>query len=134
MTFEEAIATQPEWIFWWLNALFLGAYVLPVSLLIWRATRITGAITVAASFASGYALNLMFNAMGLVRLLGLPHILIWTPLVIYLIAQLRRPDIPKLPRWIMIIVIGFLLVSLAFDYADLMRYILGERTPMTEKV
>ncbi len=134
MTFEEAIATQPGWIFWWLNALFLGAYVLPVSLLIWRATRITGAITVAASFASGYALNLMFNSMGLVRLLGLPHILLWTPLVIYLIAQLRRPDIPKLPRWIMIIIIGFLLVSLAFDYADLMRYMLGERAPLTERV
>ncbi|WP_299959359.1 hypothetical protein [uncultured Roseobacter sp.] len=133
MTFEEAIATQPAWIFWWLNALFFGAYVLPFSLLIWRSTRLAGFLTVVASFASGFAINAMYDSMGLVRLLGLPHVLLWTPLVIYLIVQVRKPEIPTLPRWIMMTVIGLILVSLAFDYVDLLRYVLGNRTPLTER-
>lgn len=65
--------------------------------------------------------------MGYVRLLGLPHILIWTPLLAYLWGQVGRPDMPRAPRLILMVVMAVILVSLAFDYADTARYILGER-------
>lgn len=131
MSFTEAIALQPQWVQYWLNWLFFGAFLLPVALLFWRQSRMAG-ITVLASDAANAAVVLpMFHAMGYVRLLGLPHLFFWTPVVIYLFFQMRRADMPVWPRRIMLVVMVTIGISLAFDYADVLRYILGERAPLT---
>ena len=130
MTFEEAIAAQPAWVVIWLYILLAGGFVLPFALLIWRQSRIPGIATILANLAAGFGVAWLYGQMGYVKLLGLPHILFWTPLVIYLATQIRRPDMPLWPRRIMIVVVAVLLISLAFDYTDVARYILGERTPM----
>jgi len=75
MTFNEAIALQPAWVGMWLNILLFGAFILPVSLLIWKQTRITAIITVVASVVGGMATQWLFGQMGYVKLLGLPHII-----------------------------------------------------------
>jgi hypothetical protein len=36
----------------------------------------------------------LYDRMGYVKLLGLPHIVVWTPLAIYLVVLLRRDDLP----------------------------------------
>jgi len=130
MTMQEAIALQPAWIGMWLRVLLLCAFILPISLVIWKKTRIAGIITPLASFASAFATGQLYNAVGYVKLLGVPHIIFWTPLVIYLIALWRSDDLTKIPRIILSVVIGAILISLAFDYVDLARYILGDRTPL----
>ena len=130
MTFEEAIATQPAWLGYWLNWLVFAAFVLPLSLVIWRPSRIAGIIAVLTSAVAGFGVMWMYGQMGYVKLLGLPHILLWTPLAFYLYAQLRHPDMPVWPRRIILVVLGTLLISLAFDYVDAARYALGERTPV----
>jgi hypothetical protein len=132
VTFEEAIALQPPWLAYWLYWLIFGTLVLPIALLIWRQSRVAGVATVAASLAAGLSVSWLFDRMGYVKLLGLPHIIVWTPLAIYLFFQIRRVDMPKWPRWIMIIVLVTLLISLAFDYTDVLRYLLGERTPLAK--
>lgn len=129
MTFQEAIAQQPQWVQLWLNVLLAGAFILPAVLLIWRQTRVAGIATIIVSLTAGFAVMWLYDRMGYVKLLGLPHVLLWTPLVIHLIGQFRNTIMPRLPRVLLGCVIGTLLISLAFDYADLIRYILGERIP-----
>jgi hypothetical protein len=67
--------------------------------------------------------------MGYVKLLGLPHVLIWTPLVFFLLAQARKADMPVWPRRVIWVIVGTIVVSLVFDYVDVARYLLGARTP-----
>ncbi len=129
MTLEEAIAQQPQWVQIWLNILLLGAFVLPAVLLIWRQTRVAGIVSLIVSATAAYGVVWLYDRMGYVKLLGLPHLLLWTPLVIYLVGQFRRDDLPQIPRVLLGAVIATLLISLAFDFSDVIRYILGERVP-----
>lgn len=129
MTLEEAIAQQPQWVQIWLNILLLGAFVLPAVLLIWRQTRVAGIVSLVVSATAAYGVVWLYDRMGYVKLLGLPHLFLWTPLVIYLIGQFRRDDLPQIPRVLLGAVIATLLISLAFDFSDVIRYILGERMP-----
>ena len=129
MTMQEAIDLQPLWVRLWLNWMLFGAFALPLALLIWRQSRIAGIATLISDVAAGFGTGWLYSQMGYVKLLGLPHILFWTPVAIYLFLQLRRADLPKWPRWIMTVVLATIVVSLAFDYTDALRYVLGERTP-----
>ncbi len=129
MTLEEAIAQQPQWVQIWLNILLLGAFVLPAVLLIWRQTRVAGIVSLVVSATAAYGVVWLYDRMGYVKLLGLPNLFLWTPLVIYLIGQFRRDDLPQIPRVLLGAVIATLLISLAFDFSDVIRYILGERVP-----
>ncbi len=95
MSLTEAIATQPLWVQIWVNALFLGAFVLPLALLFWHQSRLVGLVTVAASLLAVGGILWLHAQMGYVRLLGLPHILFWTPTVVYLWRQSQRPDIRR---------------------------------------
>ncbi len=129
MTLEEAIAQQPQWVQIWLNILLLGAFILPAVLLIWRQTRVAGIVSLIVSATAAYGVVWLYDRMGYVKLLGLPHLFLWTPLVIYLVGQFRRDDLPQIPRVLLGAVIATLLISLAFDFSDVIRYILGERMP-----
>jgi hypothetical protein len=128
MTFPEAIAQQPMCVQWWLYVLIAGSLIAPLGLLIWRQTRIAGVATIVASLVGGFGVQMMFDRMGYVKLLGLPHIIFWTPLAIYLVTLLRR-DLPTHARWLVLLILATILISLAFDYTDVIRYLLGNRAP-----
>jgi hypothetical protein len=127
MTLNQAIAQQPMWVQYWLYVLIFGIVVLPLALLIWRQTRLTAVVTIAASILAGLGVNWVYTKFGYVKLLGLPHIIFWTPLVYYLLKTLKRADIPKWPRRIIIVVLAVFVVSLVFDYVDVIRYLFGNR-------
>ena len=129
MTLADAIATQPYWVTIWLNWLLFGAFILPFSLLIWRATRIAAVITVAASVAAGLSVDWLFQTMGYVKLLGAPHLVFWIPLLIYLWRLIRQPATPVYARYVLYVIGATIMVSLAFDIVDVARYALGERGP-----
>ncbi|MEZ5834098.1 MAG: hypothetical protein R3D05_23240, partial [Dongiaceae bacterium] len=130
MTLPEAIAQQPQWIGLWLNWLLFAAFILPFALLIWRQSRIAALAAIVTAVAGAFGIGWLYDRMGYVKLLGLPHIVLWTPLAIYLVVQLRRADMPQWPRRIIMVVLATILISLAFDYTDAVRYLLGERTPL----
>ena len=130
MTFEQAIATQPVWIFWWLNWMLVGVFAPPLVLLIWRQSRIAAVISIIANVAAGLGVVWIFNQLGYVKQMGITHVLLWTPLAIYLFKQIKRHDMPKWPRLIIGVMFATIMVSLAFDYVDVLRYILGERSPL----
>lgn len=131
MTLSQAITTQPLWVQYWLNVLVFSIVVLPLSLLIWRQTRLTAVITVVASVLAGIGVSKLYDQLGYVKLLGLPHIVLWTPLVWFLLRQIKRDDVAVWPRRIMLAVLAVFVVSLVFDYVDVGRYILGERAAFT---
>ena len=128
MTLNEAMAAHgPSWLSIWMPILFAGAFVLPLALLIWKPTRLTAIICVAAAILGAVTTNMLFMKMGYVKLLGLPHIIFWTPLVIYLFSMMRKPAVAKPAKVIMVIISVVICISLAFDYIDVIRYLLGER-------
>jgi len=64
---------------------------------------------------------------GYVRLLGLSHIVWWTPLMAYLIMNRKKYDLKTwFGRWIWIVIVTDCL-SLVIDYIDVIRYIAGDR-------
>lgn len=130
MTIQETLTLLPDWLLWWFNWLVFAVAVLPLSLLIWLQSRKTGVITVLASILAGAAVYGMFRQMGYVKLLGLPHLLIWGPLAVYLFRKQAKDAMPIAARWIIRVVLVTLLISLAFDVVDVARYILGERAPL----
>jgi len=129
MTLEEAMALQPEWVMMWVYVLVAGAFVAPVVLLIWKASRKAGIITLVASLLAGFGVQMIFEAMGYVKLLGLPHLILWVPIVVFLMAQQARGDMPNWPRRIIWFITAIICISLVFDFIDVVRWILGERAP-----
>lgn len=72
----------------------------------------------------------LYDQVGYVRLLGIVHVVIWTPLAIYLWQRLKNAEIVVPFRQIIWVFLATMVVSLAFDYADVVRYLLGERGSM----
>ena len=129
MTFEEAVATQPQWVQLWLNWLLIGAFVLPVGLLLFKQTRMFAVAYLVATGIGAFAIMKLYDLQGYTRLLGLPHLIVWIPAAYFMIQKLRA-GLPRIPRILMAVILVTILISLAFDVVDVTRYILGDRESM----
>jgi hypothetical protein len=127
MSFEEAIATQPSWVRWWLN--WMGIVIIGsiVILLISKITRRDSIIILATSVIVFLCMTWLYQEIGYVRLLGIVHVVIWTPLAIYFWQRLKNPAIVAPFRQVISVFLVTIVVSLLLDYADVVRYLLGER-------
>lgn len=129
MTFSEAIASQPQWIMVWVYFM-MGVFALSILVLaVSKTTRLAALFAALAFIFGAILLNLIYERMGYVRLLGLPHLIFWTPLAVYLWTRLRSGTVTGIFRITMIVLLATITVSLAFDLADVARYLAGERTP-----
>ncbi len=117
---------QKAWLYWMSFALTVP----PLILLFSKSTRLDAVIIIAANIAMLWGMSWLYDQMGYVRLMGIVHVILWTPLLIYLVRRVRSGDIPILFRVSMIIFMVTISISLIFDYTDTIRYIMGERTPM----
>lgn len=118
------------WLFF-LNAVLLGALAFP--------DDPAGTWTIRAYVAAGPLLAaIAIPQRGLTRLLGIAHIVPWTPLVVYLGVRLGAdawgPRItlgndPALFGYV-VVLLATLVVCLAFDFYDLARWLRGERFAM----
>jgi hypothetical protein len=133
MTLAQAVSQLPMWLQIWLNWLVFATLAFPLVLLIWKQSRLAAIVTVASTALNGVAVTWLYNQLGYVKLLGLPHIFLWGPAAYYLYKQVKRPDMPTWPKRIMLIILTSILISLAFDVVDVARYALGERTPLFPK-
>lgn len=121
----DRIAEGPAWIYWWPRVIDASNWLLLPFAFFDRRTR----LAFAAWLANIVIILSLYNALGFVRLLGLSHILVWTPLLFMLIRR-RRPFAQenlagRYLYWFMAVIA----VSLVFDYIDLVRYILGDTAP-----
>ncbi len=71
-------------------------------------------------------MTVLFDSVGFVRLLGLSHIVVWTPLLIYLWTRRAECDLKTgFGKWAMALFLSNGL-SLAIDYVDIVRYMMGD--------
>lgn len=135
MSLNEAMAVfGPSWLRVWLPLLMLGGFIAPLVLLIWRKSRLIGAISVVAGIIAAIATDYMYKQMGYVKLLGLAHIIVWTPLIVYLILENRKDGMPVWPKRIITFMIVIIGISLVFDYVDVARYFMGNTVPLVTYV
>ncbi len=133
MSFEDAIATQPLWIQIWLNWMGLAIIGTFIVLLFSKTTRRDALIILATSIVVFVAMMWLYQQVGFVRLLGLVHVIVWTPLVYYFWKRLENPSITRPFRQAIWIFMATIIVSLMFDYVDVVRYILGEKASLISR-
>jgi hypothetical protein len=130
MSFQEAIQLQPQWVQIWVLWLVVISFAW-IPLLFSKATRRIGLIVLLVNTAVTISMNWLYAEVGYVRLLGLPHLILWGPLAVYLWLQIRRrDDIPRALYWLIVVLAASITVSLAFDTVDVIRYLIGERAPL----
>ena len=122
--FQAEIKAGPTWIYIWLNILSLVVMLsIPFAFISRQARWIL--LSILLIFPT---MIWLYGEIGYVRLLGIVHIIFWTPLMIYLWhgrGQWRVGD-TLTGKWL-VLVFFVIAISLAFDYTDVIRWLLGER-------
>lgn len=119
------IAKQPQWVQVWLNVMMV---VLPGMALVFSFVRVEARWVLAGFLAGAVAMLGLYSQMGYVRLLGLGHVIFWTPVLVYLLRRRAHWRVKETlsGKWI-VLAVTVLTISLAFDYTDVIRWVLGER-------
>ena len=122
--FAADVAAQPQWLQIWGN--ILGPVtLLSMILFLFRRNLIPVALLTILVLPS---MLLLYHYFGYSRILGLAHIVFWTPAVVYLLKT--RPTWRVRETWLgkwIIVALTVMLISLAFDYVDFARWLLRER-------
>ena len=84
----------------------------------------------AAWIENAAGITLMAQLMGYARLLGIVHVVFWTPLAVYLFVRLRTIERGTWLARYLAVLLATITVSLAIDYVDVARYALGERADL----
>ncbi len=128
MTYSAAqVYTQftllPPHLLLWLLWMGSVVFIVPLFLLRHRPARIV-TLTQIGTITLGMVLSLQF---GVSRILGVSHLIFWTPLVIYLLNVICHNTSPHhVTRWAWLFV-GTASISLVIDAVDLVRFLLGDR-------
>lgn len=79
-----------------------------------------------AWIVNGPLMSYLFQTYGFVRLLGLSHVIVWTPLLLYLWPRWGGFE-PRTPfgAWARVLVLTNT-ASLVIDYVDVIRYFAGD--------
>lgn len=119
------VAKQPQWVQHWMDVMVV---VLAVFGAVFSFVRVEARWVLAGFVLGAAALIGLYSQIGYSRLLGLGHIIFWTPVLIYLIRRRAHWRVAETlsGKWLVLAVM-VLSVSLAFDYTDVVRWILGER-------
>jgi hypothetical protein len=120
----EQIAREPFWLQAWIGWLIL---VNTASVFFLR--RAEGRSTLLAWIASVLTMGWLFESFGYTRILGLAHLIWWTPLVIWLFrrrAGFGEGAFGGWARWLLLTNSA----SLAIDAVDVARFALGDRGPV----
>ncbi len=128
--FSTDVALLPNWVQAWMNILgpvVIGAGII---LLFNKETRLTGFLTLLSTMFSVVVMLGIHGQLGMVKLLGLGHVLFWTPMVVLIWRKLKTISSPiffKIILWILVVTI---VAALVFDYFDVVSWIFGNRAPV----
>jgi hypothetical protein len=113
--------------FYWLGYVIVAT---PVILAFSKATRRDALIVLLTNISVILAMGWLYRQIGYVRLLGIVHVILWTPLFVYLFNRAKNGEMTLAFRLVIWLFVATLAVSLAFDYVDVVRYLLAERDSM----
>ncbi len=114
----------PAWVFVWVNFMgLMNILAVPVAF-----RRIEGVVAILAMLFVFPAMMLLYDHFGYQRILGLAHVIFWTPLLLWLWSRRDRWRVRDTlsGKWVLLFSLT-IFVSLLMDYADVVRYLLGER-------
>jgi len=124
-----AIAMQAAWLQAWVMVLVIVNLAAALFLVARRdgkfTLRVEALAILAGFFAAAVAMGWLYDQVGYVRLLGLPHLVFWLPVYLWLVAKFRRNAFtPPFKQYLMLyfLVAG---ISLVLDFVDVARYVLG---------
>lgn len=124
LEFFDGILAQPAWLQIWV------AWLIVInSAAIFFVRRRPARVALAAWLVNAVLMTMLAELNAYNRLLGISHVLLWTPLVIYLYRLMRAGELagPALfDRWARSLFLTNL-VSLVVDYVDVARYLMGDR-------
>ncbi len=114
----------PLWVQVW-----VGLILVPVNMASILFVYQPAGLLIAALAIGGMTPNLfiMIKERGLSKAMALPHLLIWTPLVIILLTNLGSPWVQGGYQTYIWLLLAVDLVSLAFDYPDAWKWWKGDR-------
>lgn len=125
MSFADAAATQPAWLQIWFAWLVGILFLAPVTLAAMRQSRAMGLVCLGAALLTAVVMPWLYDLWGYVRLLGIGHVVLWTPLLIWMWPRLRGLNgAARVVAWVFFLTLG---ASLIVDYIDVLRWLLGER-------
>ena len=126
----DAIGTEPAWLQAWV--LILGAvHIAAVAFVVGRdrgrwVIRHESISVVASLIAAALFMTWLYSQVGYVRLLGLAHLVCWTPVYLWILA--RRRTIgggTAFAMWIYAY-LSIAGVSLVIDAVDVIRHLVGD--------
>jgi hypothetical protein len=137
MSLTDAMASEPLWIRGWLFVL-VATHLAALLFVVgredgrWRARA--EPIAILASFlAAGALMNWLYAQLGYVRLLGLAHLVFWTPAYVWILSR-RRAIGSGSPfgKYVhaYLVIAG---ISLAIDVVDVVRYLVGEHAAILHR-
>jgi hypothetical protein len=129
-TLNEAIFSEPLWLQAWVMLLVIANIAaIPFAL-----TKVEGAwklrkecLAIIVSFVvAAILMDWMYNTFGYVRLLGMAHLVAWTPA--FVVVLMRRKELGMSTAFgkyvhFYLVVAG---LSLGIDLLDVVRYLLGD--------
>lgn len=123
MTMNEHMMSQPIWVVAWVMLMAaLHIVAIPLAFKDWRPRMMV--IVMPVNFVM---MNALFETYGYSRILGLAHVIFWTPLLAYLWkTRNAHPERIWIGRFVKLS-IAVICVSLIIDYVDVTRFILGDR-------
>ncbi len=130
MTFHDAMFSVTGWTLVWFYWLGVAIVVTPLVLAFSKATRRDALIVLLTNISVIASMGWLYEQVGYVRLLGIVHVVLWTPLFVYLWGRAKNSEITLPFRLVIWLFVATLAISLAFDYVDVVRYLLGERASM----
>ena len=130
VTLNEAIGAGPAWLRGWVG-LLIASHVGALAFVVWRDDQgfhfRAECVAIFASFiAAAVFMGWLHDNHGYVRLLGLAHLVFWTPVYLWMLS--KRSDIGT-ASWYGRYVHAYLAIaglSLVIDLIDVIRYALGD--------
>ena len=128
--FDADIGLLPVWVQYWMNFLGLALVGSAIILMFNRSTRLIAILTLLSMLIGVPIMVWMHAQMGMVKLLGIVHVVFWTPIVLLIWKKLQSVDLPALFKAVLWILALTMVGALVFDYADVVRWVLGNRAPV----
>ncbi len=124
VTLVADILLKPVWLQAWVGWM---VFVNLVGSIIFLGARVEAKWVLLAFLGAALSMEAMYQQFGYQRILGLAHVIFWTPLVIYLWRRHQGGGRPGMASKWLAVVFATNLTSLAIDYIDVARYLSGER-------
>lgn len=122
--FSADLVAGPLWVSLWVG--FMGLVLLLAMPFAFK--RAEARWTIVAMMCVFPFMMWLYCRFGYQRILGLPHVLFWTPLVIYIWSRRRTWQVKETlaGKWVFL-AFGTMCTSLVIDYVDVARYFMGHR-------